>query len=306
MASGEEGLHSIVEAFIDGVVVIPAKLGEFLKGLALFGIESGGNFDLDVGEDVTFGDALKGGHAKATNTESGATLGACGNFQVHSALEGGDTNLTAERGGGKGNRHLAGEIHAVAGKNLVLLDVNDDVKITGRASAKASLSATSAAKTGLAFDAGGDFDFDATCLFHTPFALAGVAGLFNDATGAVTGRAGLSDLEKAARCDHLTTPAAGRAGDSLGAFLRPGAATRLATIELANLDFLFTTPRRLLEGDLQIVAQVGSTLAPGRIRTAPASTKELLEAGCNIAALVSGGHLSSNSPSKPQAEGAAE
>ena len=36
------------------------------------------------------------------------------------------------------------------------------------------------------------------------------------------------------------------------------------------------------------------------------ATKELLEAGCNIAALVSGGHLSSNSPTKPQAEGAAE
>ena len=35
------------------------------------------------------------------------------------------------------------------------------------------------------------------------------------------------------------------------------------------------------------------------------ATKELLEAGCDIAALVSGGHLSSNSPTKPQAEGAA-
>ena len=32
--------------------------------------------------------------------------------------------------------------------------------------------------------------------------------------------------------------------------------------------------------------------------------KELLEAGCNIAALVSGEHLSSNSPTMPQAEGA--
>jgi hypothetical protein len=36
------------------------------------------------------------------------------------------------------------------------------------------------------------------------------------------------------------------------------------------------------------------------------ATKELLEAGCNIAALVSGGHLSSNNSTKPQAEGAAE
>jgi hypothetical protein len=32
--------------------------------------------------------------------------------------------------------------------------------------------------------------------------------------------------------------------------------------------------------------------------------KELLEAGLNIAALVGGGHLSSNSPVKIQAEGA--
>jgi hypothetical protein len=32
--------------------------------------------------------------------------------------------------------------------------------------------------------------------------------------------------------------------------------------------------------------------------------KELLEAGLNIAALVGGGHLSSNSPVKTQAEGA--
>lgn len=32
--------------------------------------------------------------------------------------------------------------------------------------------------------------------------------------------------------------------------------------------------------------------------------KELLEAGLNIAALVGGGHLSSNALTKPQAEGA--
>ena len=36
------------------------------------------------------------------------------------------------------------------------------------------------------------------------------------------------------------------------------------------------------------------------------ATKDLLEAGCNITALISGGHLSSNNQTKPQAEGAAE
>ncbi len=34
--------------------------------------------------------------------------------------------------------------------------------------------------------------------------------------------------------------------------------------------------------------------------------KELLEAGCNIAALVSAGHLSGSIATKPQAEGATE
>lgn len=34
--------------------------------------------------------------------------------------------------------------------------------------------------------------------------------------------------------------------------------------------------------------------------------KELLDLGCNIAALVGAGHLSSNNPSKPQAEGAVQ
>jgi hypothetical protein len=49
------------------------------------------------------------------------------------------------------------------------------------------------------------------------------------------------------------------------------------------------------------------TLAvPNKKKGDSVAEKDLLELGCNIAALVSGGHLSSNSPSKPQAEGADE
>jgi hypothetical protein len=49
------------------------------------------------------------------------------------------------------------------------------------------------------------------------------------------------------------------------------------------------------------------TLAvPNKKKGESIAEKDLLELGCNIAALVSGGHLSSNSPSKPQAEGADE
>jgi hypothetical protein len=45
---------------------------------------------------------------------------------------------------------------------------------------------------------------------------------------------------------------------------------------------------------------------PNKKKGETIAAKDLLELGCDIAALVSGGHLSSNSPSKPQAEGADE
>lgn len=43
---------------------------------------------------------------------------------------------------------------------------------------------------------------------------------------------------------------------------------------------------------------------PNKKKGDQVAESELLEAGLNIAALVSGGHLSGNNPVKPQAEGA--
>jgi hypothetical protein len=47
------------------------------------------------------------------------------------------------------------------------------------------------------------------------------------------------------------------------------------------------------------------TLAvPNKKKGDSVAEKDLLELGCNIAALVGAGHLSSNRPTTPQAEGA--
>jgi hypothetical protein len=45
-------------------------------------------------------------------------------------------------------------------------------------------------------------------------------------------------------------------------------------------------------------------VVPSKKKGDQVAEKELLELGCNIAALVGAGHLSSNSPVKTQAEGA--
>ena len=45
-------------------------------------------------------------------------------------------------------------------------------------------------------------------------------------------------------------------------------------------------------------------VVPGKKKGDAVADKDLLELGCNIAALVSAGHLSNNRPTTPQAEGA--
>ncbi len=57
---------------------------------------------------------------------------------------------------------------------------------------------------------------------------------------------------------------------------------------------------------MQYTITSSTLVVPNKKKGDQIADKELLDAGVNIAALVSGGHLSSNSPSKPQAEGADE
>lgn len=55
---------------------------------------------------------------------------------------------------------------------------------------------------------------------------------------------------------------------------------------------------------MQYTITSDTLMVPSKKKGDTVAEKELLEAGLNIAALVGGGHLSSNNPVKPQAEGA--
>ncbi len=108
---------------------------------------------------------------------------------------------------------------------------------------------------------------------HAPRSRALRAGVRNHAAAAVAARAGLGDRERALGHAHLAGAAAGRAGGGLGA--GPGAApfADLAYGHRRNADLGLEAVRRLLQRDLEVVAQIG---AAEHCRAAAAAAAENL------------------------------
>ena len=73
-----------------------------------------------------------------------------------------------------------------------------------------------------------------------------------------------------------------------------------STTCLIAIESLYTVK----ETNMQYTITSDTLMVPSKKKGDTVAEKELLEAGLNVAALVSGGHLSSNALTKPQAEGA--
>ena len=166
--------------------------------MALLGGEFGRHFDGDADEELSVAGSAEMGHAFAAEFEDGAGLRAGGDFDGGFAVEGGDMDLAAERGGDKGHRHVAEEVFAVTGEDAVLADVDDDVKVTGGGAADAGFAIAAGAEAGAVLDAGGDFEFDARGRLGSSVAAADFARVIEHLARAVAAGAGLGDLEKAA------------------------------------------------------------------------------------------------------------
>ena len=72
--SGEELLQPFVKSFVDRMVFLPAKLSEVFQCRALFKIQAGGDFDLNLSQDIAARRAVERGHTMRTNAEDRAVL----------------------------------------------------------------------------------------------------------------------------------------------------------------------------------------------------------------------------------------
>ena len=153
--------------------------------------------DLDRDEQVAVAAAADVGHALAAHAERRAALRACRNRERLVAVERRDLDLAAERERREVQRHLAVQVVAVALEERVLLHVDDDVEIAGRAAARAGFAFAAEAQALAGGDAGGDADGELLLLLHASRAAARRARLGDDRAGAAALAARARDGEEA-------------------------------------------------------------------------------------------------------------
>src|SRR5438874_11314975 len=184
-------------------------------------------------------------------------------------------HLPAQRRDRKGNRNFTIKIIAVALKDFVLPDVYDDIKIALRATANTGLPIARGAQPRTLADSGRNLQFNAAQFFHAPLAMAVPARLLEDLSGAATARTCLRNLKESARTDHLPTAATNGTCNASRTGLSAATLTFIAGLQLRDFNFFFDAKRRLLQRDLHIVTQIGTTLSI--LRTRGRAPKECLE-----------------------------
>lgn len=267
---GEEGLFGFG-------VLLSEFVGEGLKFFTLPDVELGGDGDFDGDVEVAMAVFAENFEALATKSEGGAILGAGGDLDAGAAFEGGDAELASEGGLGEGEGHVAVEVVALALKDLVGSDANDDVEIAGGATFDAHVAIALRAEARALLDAGGDLDADAGFFLGAAIAAAGFAGIGDNLATALTFGASLLNLKEAPRGDDLTGTAAGVAGGFTAA-AGGAAAFAAAAMDQALVTNLFLSAvGGFFEGELDGVAKI--TAALGAITTTASAAASTAEEG---------------------------
>jgi hypothetical protein len=270
--SGEEVPHAIEERLLlVGDVGNRKGLGELLHERALLRVEAGRDDHPDENVEVSPPPSAELGHALASKAEDAAGLGALGDGQLrlvtaeHGNLQGG-----TEGGLGKADRDLAEEMGAVAPEELVVRDPEDDVEVAGGATLGSPLALAGDPELGAVVDAGGNLDLERALGLDLALAVARLALLGDDAPGAAAVAARAGDAEEALLERDLPRASAGGAGGRPGAGSGPRARAGLAGLTPGDADLGLRSERRLLERDLEVVAEIGAAKIVGSNPAPPA------------------------------------
>src|SRR5262245_42689607 len=185
------------------------------------------------------------------------------------------TDLAAQREHREGDRQLAVEIVAFPVEECMLLHVDDDVEVSRRTAGAAVLAFAVQAQALPRGDARRNFSGDPALPADASGAAAGLARLADHAARPAAGGAGTRDGEEALLETLLSGGLAVSADFGRAARRRARALARLAGLFARNLDGRLGPGERLLEGDLEVVAQIR---APLRSTATAASAEDVAEA----------------------------
>ena len=185
-------------------------------------------------------------------------------------------DVAAKRERRKGDRHLAIEIVFLAMEERVLLDVDNDVEIAGRAPGAAMFAFAIEAQPLARRDAGGNLDGQLALARRASRSAAGVARPGDRLSGPAAVRARPRNRKKALLIAQLAGATALRARLGLGARRGSGAFAALARFFARDLDRRLGARRGLLEGDLEVVPKIRAAL--GTSAASPAAAEDVAEA----------------------------
>ena len=219
----------------------------------------------DAGDDVEVAVAAAGHvrHALAAHLEARARL-ACPAGTCSSSLPSSVGTLIVPPSASVGNDTGISQIEVVllAMEERVLLHVHDDVEIAGRAAGGAVLALAVEPQALTGRDAGGNLDRQLALAADAAGAAAALARLGDGLARAAAVRAGPRDGEESLLVAQLAGALALRAGLGVRAGRGAGALAGLAGLLARDLDRGLGAGGGLLEGDLEVVAQVGAALRP--------------------------------------------
>src|SRR5664280_1587947 len=237
--------------------------GERLERLALLPRELRGN--PDVHDDVEV--AARAGPAqmrRPATAQPDLRAGLRPGLDLHVllAVRGRHADGRPQRRLGDRQREIVEELGALALERRVRRDVDRHVEAAGRAAPRADLALRGEADLVAVVDARGHADAEPLRALTAAVAAARLAGRLDDfALAAASGARHDVDHLAQHRLAHVADLAAALAlgaGDRRRAGLRAGSRAGVAAIEDRELDLLLGAPDRLLEGDPQVVPEVGA------------------------------------------------
>src|SRR5262249_38038380 len=250
------------------------ELGEPLQQLALLAAEVGRRLDQEPDVLISAAAAVEVGNPLAADADHLPALRAGGDLELVPTPPGGGVALRAQGRLGEGDGHPAEHLGVLADEDGVLLHVHHHVEVAGRASVLTRLALAHQPHPGTGIHPGGDLHREVGLRLVAAQSAAPRAGIGRRGPGAVAVGARAAHRAEALGVADLSCASTRRTGADL-LVLAPGAFADLAALRLGNLDLHLGAECRLLEGDLQVVAEVGAAVAAPP--TAAATTEDVPE-----------------------------